>query len=167
MNTDIHPSVQLERLLSKNYFLQQSAKDGFRAYLQSYASYSLKKVFDINALDLAKVGKAFGFSVPPRVNVNVGTGTSKQTKKRRRAEGEDEGEDIPHMEEMVLGEGAEGDDVEAVDGEEASEEVGKGSRQSHKKQKRVQTLGQRKVGKEVYKKGQERKRMEKSSQWSR
>ncbi|TRM61406.1 P-loop containing nucleoside triphosphate hydrolase protein [Schizophyllum amplum] len=59
---------QLEKLLQKNYFLHQSAKDGYRSYLQAYASYSLKKIFDVNALDLAKVGKAFGFTVPPRVN---------------------------------------------------------------------------------------------------
>jgi ATP-dependent RNA helicase DDX18/HAS1 len=154
--------------LSKNYFLQQSAKDGFRSYLQSYASYSLKKVFDINALDLAKVGKAFGFSVPPRVNINVGTGTSSKTKKRRRAEDEEDEEDVPHMEEMEVGEGADSDDAEAVaDNQETAEDVKKGPRQSQKKQRRIETLGQRKVGKEVYKKGKERKKMEKSAQWSR
>lgn len=153
--------------MSKNYFLQQSAKDGFRSYLQSYASYSLKKVFDINALDLAKVGKAFGFTVPPRVNVNVGTGTSNQTKKRRRAEGQND-EGVTYMEEVEVGEGADGDDAEGVVEKKVTTDViTQGSRQSHKKQKRVETLGQRKVGKEVYKKGKERKRMEKSAQWSR
>jgi hypothetical protein len=58
---------QLEKLIAKNYYLHQSARDGFRSYLQAYASYSLKKIFDVNALDLQKVGKAFGFPIPPKV----------------------------------------------------------------------------------------------------
>lgn len=60
---------QLEKLIAKNYYLHQSARDGFRSYLQAYASYSLKKIFDVNALDLTKVGKAFGFPVPPKVRL--------------------------------------------------------------------------------------------------
>lgn len=73
---------QLEKLIAKNYLLHQSARDGFRAYLQAYASYSLKKIFDVNALDLVKVGKSFGFPVPPKVNISVGT-SLKTTKKRK------------------------------------------------------------------------------------
>jgi ATP-dependent RNA helicase DDX18/HAS1 len=60
---------QLEKLISKNYYLHQSARDGYRSYLQAYASYSLKNIFDINKLDLRKVGKAFGFAVPPKVRI--------------------------------------------------------------------------------------------------
>ena len=78
---------QLEKLIGKNYHLNQSARDGYRSYLQSYASYSLKKIFDVNALDLAKVGKAFGFPVPPRVNITIGAGmkgTKGVEKKRKR-----------------------------------------------------------------------------------
>ena len=70
--------------------------DGYRSYLQAYASYSLKKIFDVNALDLAKVGKAFGFAVPPRVNVTVGGGNhQKAGNKRRRGvlDGDDDGGD--------------------------------------------------------------------------
>ena len=67
----------MEKLLQKNYYLHQSAKDGFRAYLQSYASYSLKKIYNINSLDLSKVGKAFGFAVPPRINIAMGEGGSR------------------------------------------------------------------------------------------
>ncbi|KAJ7874809.1 DEAD-domain-containing protein [Mycena olivaceomarginata] len=88
---------QLEKLLQKNFYLHQSAKDGYRAYLQSYASYSLKEIFNVNSLDLAKVGKSFGFAVPPRVNINQGGGgldsrASKEKaahKKRRRFQPED------------------------------------------------------------------------------
>lgn len=62
---------QLERLIEKNYYLNRSAKDGYRAYLQAYASHSLKNVFNVNELDLQKVGKSFGFTVPPAVNLGT------------------------------------------------------------------------------------------------
>ncbi|CAO3664515.1 unnamed protein product [Rhizopus stolonifer] len=73
---------QLEKLIDKNYFLNQSAKDGYRSYLQAYSSFSLKKIFDITSLDLAKVAKAFGFSSPPKVNL----GSIKQMKKAEEQE---------------------------------------------------------------------------------
>ncbi|RUS24596.1 pitchoune, partial [Jimgerdemannia flammicorona] len=65
--------TQLEKLVEKNYYLNKSARDGYRSYLQAYASYSLKKIFNVNHLDLAKVGRAFGFAVPPKVNINIGS----------------------------------------------------------------------------------------------
>ncbi|ODN89178.1 ATP-dependent RNA helicase HAS1 [Cryptococcus wingfieldii CBS 7118] len=71
---------QLEGLISKNHYLNTSARDGYRSYLQAYASYSLKKIFDVNKLDLAKVGKAFGFAVPPKVNISVGSVKAKKEK---------------------------------------------------------------------------------------
>ncbi|WVO16961.1 ATP-dependent RNA helicase HAS1 [Cryptococcus depauperatus] len=71
---------QLESLISKNHYLNTSARDGYRSYLQAYASYSLKKIFDVNKLDLAKVGKAFGFAVPPKVNISVGSIKAKKSK---------------------------------------------------------------------------------------
>jgi ATP-dependent RNA helicase DDX18/HAS1 len=36
-----------------------------------YASHQLKNIFEVNKLDLARVGKSFGFSVPPNVNLDV------------------------------------------------------------------------------------------------
>lgn len=152
--------IQLEKLLQKNYFLHKSAKDGFRAYLQSYASYSLKKIFDVNQLDLAKVGKAFGFAVPPRVNVNVGPGrgTSNATqKKRRREEGNDGGRENGEDEEMS-----------GHEGEEEEGEVSRKDVRRENKQRRIEVHGQKQVGKEMYKKGQERKRLQAAGgQWSR
>ncbi|KAF7726153.1 ATP-dependent RNA helicase [Apophysomyces ossiformis] len=62
---------QLEKLVEKNYYLNQAARDGFRSYLQAYASFSLKKIFNINNLNLTSVGKSFGFSVPPKVNLSI------------------------------------------------------------------------------------------------
>jgi ATP-dependent RNA helicase DDX18/HAS1 len=79
--------LQLEKLIDNNYYLNKSARDGYRSYLQAYASYSLKKIFNVNDLDLAKVAKAFGFSVPPKVNINIGSATDKSDKIERRGGG--------------------------------------------------------------------------------
>ncbi|KAL1667704.1 P-loop containing nucleoside triphosphate hydrolase protein [Schizophyllum commune] len=149
---------QLEKLLQKNYFLHQSAKDGYRSYLQAYASYSLKKIFDVNALDLAKVGKAFGFTVPPRVNVNIGEGKGNATKKRKRAEGEEVEPELEPVETV----GADEDEAQEEDEETARK---RSWRQS--KERRVETLGRKKVEKEVYKKNKERQKMGANGQWSR
>jgi len=65
---------QLERLIGKNYYLHRSARDAFRSYLQSYASHSLKTVFNVEALDLQRVAKAFGFSSPPGVPLSEWVG---------------------------------------------------------------------------------------------
>lgn len=140
--------------------MHQSARDGFRSYLQAYASYSLKKIFDINALDLAKVGKAFGFAVPPRVNVNIGGGKPTTTgKKRQRNEVDADDEE---WEDMPLGGGAESAD-EVM--EEAESQRNKARRKG--KEWRVETLGKKAVEKEMYRKGKERKRAKASGQqWS-
>lgn len=82
----------------------------------------------MNALDLAKVGKAFGFAVPPRVNVNLGggksTGSEHGRKRVRESDDEDSGEEAGH--------------------EEAQRRQGK--------ERRIETLGRRRVEKEVYRK---------------
>ena len=86
---------QLQRLIEKNYYLNCSARDAYRSYLLSYASHSLRDIFDVHALDLAAVGRAFGFTSPPRVdlafcvkgpkarrhNAEVITGKGKNSKK--------------------------------------------------------------------------------------
>ncbi|KAI0050737.1 DEAD-domain-containing protein [Auriscalpium vulgare] len=121
---------QLEKLLENNYYLHSSAKEGYRAYLQAYASYSLKKIFDVNQLDLAKVGKAFGFKVPPRVNVTVGGGkggAGRSGSKRRRDDDEGDGDE--------------------------DEQAGRSQSRRGGKERRIETLGKRKVDKEVYRKG--------------
>ena len=73
---------QLEKLVSSNYLLHTSAKDGFRSYIHAYASHSLRSVFDVHSLDLAKVAKSFGFQVPPRVDINVGSSLSRDKKNK-------------------------------------------------------------------------------------
>lgn len=136
-------------MLQKNYFLHQSARDGYRSYLQAYASYSLKKIFDINKLDLAKVGKAFGFSVPPRVNVTMGAGTggTGRSGMKRKREGNAEGEE------------GEGDIV----GEDA--EDGRSVSRPKTKARRKEQLGSKKVDKEVYR--NRRPKESETTQWSR
>ncbi|KAL8690512.1 MAG: hypothetical protein Q9218_004058 [Villophora microphyllina] len=79
---------QLEKLITQNYYLNKSAKDGYRSYLQAYASHSLRSIFDVHKLDLNKVAKSFGFPTPPRVDITLGASMSKDKKKEgRRAYG--------------------------------------------------------------------------------
>jgi len=56
---------QLEKLVTTNYFLNQSAREAYKAYLRSYDSHSLKSIFDVSQLNLKEVAKSFGFSSPP------------------------------------------------------------------------------------------------------
>ncbi|KAL0225134.1 hypothetical protein RCL1_003046 [Eukaryota sp. TZLM3-RCL] len=75
--------LQIEQLVSKNFSLHKSARDGFRAYIQAYASHSLKTVFDVNSLDLQGIGKCFGFTTPPAVDLAVFGGKSGKKKGHR------------------------------------------------------------------------------------
>merc|ERR1712198_582283 len=63
---------QMEKLISKNYFLNISAKEAFKAYVRAYESHSLKQIFNVQTLDLAAVGRSFGFTVPPHIDLGVG-----------------------------------------------------------------------------------------------
>ncbi|KAH7318233.1 P-loop containing nucleoside triphosphate hydrolase protein [Stachybotrys elegans] len=83
----INVQSQLEKLIGKNYYLQQSAKDAFKAYLHAYASHSLRSVYDVNKLDLTKVAKSFGFSTPPRVDITLNQSMSRDKVQGRRAYG--------------------------------------------------------------------------------
>jgi ATP-dependent RNA helicase DDX18/HAS1 len=83
----INVQSQLEKLIGKNYYLQQSAKDAFKSYLHAYASHSLRSVYDVNKLDLAKVAKSFGFTTPPRVDISLGQSMSREKVQGRRAYG--------------------------------------------------------------------------------
>ena len=80
----VNVQSQLEKLISQNYYLNSSAKDGYKSYLHAYASHSLRSVFDINKLDLAKVAKSFGFSTPPRVDITLGASMSRDKKQQGR-----------------------------------------------------------------------------------
>ncbi|KIW02689.1 ATP-dependent RNA helicase HAS1 [Verruconis gallopava] len=75
---------QLEKLINSNYYLNKSAKEGYRSYLNAYASHSLRSVFDIQKLDLVKLAKSFGFSTPPRVDITLGASMSKDKSSGKR-----------------------------------------------------------------------------------
>ncbi|KAL2071438.1 hypothetical protein VTL71DRAFT_12673 [Oculimacula yallundae] len=84
----VNVQSQLEKLISQNYYLNKSAKDGYRSYLQAYSSHSLRTIFDVHKLDLVKVAKSFGFNAPPRVDLTLGASMSRDKKTQgRRAYG--------------------------------------------------------------------------------
>jgi len=82
-NKLVNVQSQLEKLIAQNYYLHRAAKDGYRSYLQAYASHSLRSVFDVNRLDLTKVAKGFGFPVPPRVDIQLGASMQRDKKHER------------------------------------------------------------------------------------
>ncbi|KAH7060115.1 P-loop containing nucleoside triphosphate hydrolase protein [Linnemannia elongata] len=96
---------QLEKLVEKNYYLNKSARDGYRSYLQSYASYAQKGTFDVNKLDLVKVAKAFGFSVPPKVNISVGSVKGSTANKKAYVSGEKKTSNHPNSGRRPNGDG--------------------------------------------------------------
>lgn len=83
----VNVQSQLEKLIGKNYYLQQSAKEAFKSYLHAYASHSLRSVYDVNKLDLSKVAKSFGFTAPPRVDITLGQSMGRPKVQGRRAYG--------------------------------------------------------------------------------
>jgi ATP-dependent RNA helicase DDX18/HAS1 len=105
----------------------------------------------VNALDLTKIAKAFGFKVPPRVNLAIGPGkgvSSRVGEKRRREE------DTESEEES---DGDRGNSGQTVDGFVRGPMRGKGDG----KARRIETVGQKAVDKEKYRKAKH------GSNWSR
>jgi len=68
---------QLEKVIEKNYYLHQSARDAYRSYLLAYNSHSMKDIFNVHRLDLQAVATSFGFSCPPKVNLNIDSNAAK------------------------------------------------------------------------------------------
>ncbi|OBT68278.1 hypothetical protein VE03_02373 [Pseudogymnoascus sp. 23342-1-I1] len=84
----INIQAQLEKLISSNYYLNRTAKEGFRSYLAAYAAHSLRTVFDVQKLDLAAVARSFGFTTPPKVDIVFGSRMAKDKRPvKRRAYG--------------------------------------------------------------------------------
>lgn len=77
----------LEKLVANNYYLNQSAKAAYRAYLLAYNSHSMKDIFNVHRLDMQAVAASFCFSNPPKVNLNIDSNASKFRQKRRKVEG--------------------------------------------------------------------------------
>ena len=68
--------------VQNNHYLYKSAVDAYRSFLHSYVAHTLKDVYDINNLDLAKLCKAFGLASPPFVNLNLGFMTAAMKRKK-------------------------------------------------------------------------------------
>ena len=77
---------QLEKLVEKNYYLHQSARDAYRAYILAYNSHTLKDVYNVHELNLAQVATSFGFHRQPKVQLNL---DSKAANGRKRIGGGD------------------------------------------------------------------------------
>ncbi|XP_071477182.1 ATP-dependent RNA helicase DDX18-like [Diadema antillarum] len=75
---------QLEKLIEKNYFLHRSAQEAYKGYVRSYDAHSLKKIYDINTLDLQKVARSFGFKVPPSIDLMVNSSKKAQKMAKRK-----------------------------------------------------------------------------------
>ena len=73
--------AQLEKLVSKNYYLHKSARDAYRSYLHAYNSHALKDVYDVAALDLAAVATSFGFETPPKVTLMLKANSKESARK--------------------------------------------------------------------------------------
>lgn len=85
-NRILNIQPQIEKLIGRNYFLNLSAKEAYKAYVRAYDSHSLKNIFDINKLDLVAVAKSFGFENPPFVDLpvsNVKSGRSAVKARRK------------------------------------------------------------------------------------
>lgn len=64
-STDVLLVVLLHHMISYDGY---QPKQAYRSYLLAYSSHSLKNIYDVHELDLQKVARAFGFTVPPRVS---------------------------------------------------------------------------------------------------
>jgi len=76
---------QLEKLISKNYFLNISAKEAYKAYVRAYESHSLKHIYDVQNLCLKSVGNSFGFVVPPHIDLGVAASRKARPRKKEGA----------------------------------------------------------------------------------
>jgi ATP-dependent RNA helicase DDX18/HAS1 len=76
---------QLESLIEKNYYLNKAAREAYRSYLLAYASHSHREIYNVHELDLQAVGRAFGFSSPPRVDLAFSARGDKRNVKKNSA----------------------------------------------------------------------------------
>lgn len=78
---------QLEKLIDTNYYLNRAAKDAYRSYLMAYASHAHRDIFNVHELDLQAVGRAFGFTSPPRVDLAFGREKKRKQENKGRGSG--------------------------------------------------------------------------------
>ncbi|KAI7685979.1 putative ATP-dependent RNA helicase pitchoune [Sarcoptes scabiei] len=87
-NKVLNIQSDIEKLVSRNYFLNSSATEAFKSYTRSYASHSAKTIFNLNSLDLNAVAKSFGLQRTPFVSIPLYNGKSgKEFRKAQRRPG--------------------------------------------------------------------------------
>ena len=75
--------MELQSLVGKNYYLRRSAHEAYKSFLQSYATHSLKVVFDVYALDLSKVAAGFGMETAPIVDLGLSESSLRKKRAKR------------------------------------------------------------------------------------
>ncbi|KAI5187540.1 ATP-dependent RNA helicase DDX18/HAS1 [Nematocida homosporus] len=60
------------KTVSNNYYLEKSAKEALRSYLQAYAGHKLKKVFDATKIELHQIARSFGLNQMPNIDITIG-----------------------------------------------------------------------------------------------
>lgn len=65
------PNIQahLEKTVGSIFSLTSAATVAFKSYIAAYSTHSMKKVFNVQKLDLKKVATSFCLTVPPRVTI--------------------------------------------------------------------------------------------------
>lgn len=63
--------LQLENLITQNYFLNMSGREAFKSFIRSYDAHQLKTIFSLRSLDLKTVAKSFGFTTPPGIDLKM------------------------------------------------------------------------------------------------
>eukprot|EP00759_Apiculatamorpha_spiralis_P049861 PhF_6_TR44493/c0_g1_i1/m.68525/K13179/DDX18, HAS1; ATP-dependent RNA helicase DDX18/HAS1 len=74
---------ELLRLVAKNYYLHRSAHEAYKSFLQSYATHSLKSVFNVYDLDVAKVARGFGLEQAPIVDLGLSESALRRSRMKR------------------------------------------------------------------------------------
>lgn len=54
-----------------NYYLEKSAKEALKSYLQAYTGHKLKRVFDANKIELNGISRSFGLERMPKIDLTI------------------------------------------------------------------------------------------------
>ena len=65
----INVQAEMENLIATIYYLRRKAQNAYRSFISAYASHHLKKVFNVNKIDLECLGRSFGLTEVPQVDV--------------------------------------------------------------------------------------------------
>lgn len=75
-----------EKIISTNYYLNKTAKEGFYGYIRSYIAHQLKDIFNVSELKTDGVSRSFGLIKTPYVDfgsVDIGVETIINKKRKK------------------------------------------------------------------------------------